>query len=131
MKKGKYINPKHNKLRLVYAIDKKGKVVSYCHIEHSEAKRMMKLLKFFSKTPGWVSMYKISKETKEKYPSVIRAMHKMAGALWADMMRYGKYEKLTTGRLIYVKKAMMNKRKNTNPRLSYLKASLYAMRATS
>jgi len=54
----------------------------------------------------------------------------MAGAIWADMIKDGRYIKFVDGRLILIKKAMMNKRRNLNPRLSYLKPTIYAKSAT-
>lgn len=127
----KHIKPKYNKLRLVYAVDSKGCVVSYCHVENKEAERIIKILKFLSKNPGWISMEKLAKGINQKYCSVVRTVIRMSGVLWADMKRYGRYERYTKGKLIYMKKAMMNKNINLNPKMRYLKANLYVSRASA
>ena len=122
-------NPKHNKLRLVYAIDKKGQATSYIHVEHSEADRIIAILKFLNQYPGWVPVAKVKKGTKQKYPTLVNTLSRMAGAIRADMKKDGQYKTLVSGQLILIKKAMMNKKRNLNKRLNYLTAPIYIRRA--
>lgn len=122
-------NPKHNKLRLVYALDNDGNVASYIHVEHSEADRIIAILKFLNQNPGWLPVHKIEKGIKQKYPTLVNTLSRMAGAIRADMKKDGQYTTLVKGQLIHVKKAMMNKRRNLNKRLNYLTAPIYVRRA--
>lgn len=121
------INPKHNKLRLVYATDSKGSVVSYIHVEKSEARRILAVLRYMNGKKDKIKVEALAKATKQNYYSLMRTLNRMAAALWADMKKDGKYVKLHNGRLIYMRKSMMNKKRNLNRRLQYLKPTIYIL----
>ena len=104
-------NPKHNKLRLVYASDGKGKVVSFFHVEHAEAERIIKIAKYMSTKKDKLSIYKMCMDLKMNRITLTRTLRAIAGVQWIDMKKEGKYKTLI-GRILNIQKGMFNKKRN-------------------
>ena len=122
--------PKHNKLRLVYAVDKSGKPISYIHVENSEAQKIFDILAYIRKSDDWIPMNKIIKDIKKySYSAVQYTLTKIAGVLWIDMIGDEGHSKLFNGEILYLKKEMYNTKRNLNPALNYLKPTIYVRRA--
>ena len=124
-------NPEHNKLRLVLAVDANNKVLSYFHIDHSEADKIFKLMKFVTRMPRnqWILVSKVAKATRLKRSTIERIIRLVSGALWADMKNGDKYDIMIPGRMIYMKNAIYNKKRNLpNIKLPY-RAPTYIRRA--
>ena len=123
--------PKHNKLRLVYGIDRSGRMLSWFHVEHSEARRIIQIVKYLRGQQGEVYLKKMVKDLKYNRITALRTIRGLAGVKRIDMINNdGTYVKLC-GSILYLRKAMYNKRRNVSKRYNYLTAPIKILRASS
>jgi len=120
--------PKHNKLRIVYQADQQGNVLSYIHVSHDEAERIIKIIKYLVQKRDWVTIDKIYNDLKADLKCSKRTIQywatKMFGVQWIDM-RDGQYYKRLANSPIVVKQDMYNKKRNLPGYPQFMKAPFY------
>lgn len=124
--------PSHNKLRLVYRVDKFGRVASFIYVEREEGKRIMAMLKYlekkFDEQPDpkkrYVTVRHMMKDLNLNQRTLQLTLKTMAGVKWYDMQeRSGRYIKLSD-QFFDVTKKMIHPKTNLPNCPKYIKASL-------
>ena len=121
-------NPKHNRLRLVYATGKAGKVESYFHVEHAEAERIIRIAKYINEKKDKISIYQMCKDLKMNRITLTRTLRGIAGVKKIDMQVDGKYKKLL-GRILNIQKGMFHKKRNLSNVPPYMRPPITIERA--
>ena len=115
----KSISPK---LRLVFYQNQAGEVLSYFHLEKTEAARVIKILKILPELKDWTPISTISKMIDSKLPATLWAIQKLAGALRIDLkLPDGKRKTIASWPVLLVRKEQHNTRNNFRKQ-KYLRA---------
>ena len=96
-----------NRLRVVFW-EEDGKPTSYMHIEDTEARTFLKILKEIAKYDDWVWSQKICRKLKIPRVTFSWTIARMAGARYIDRKKNGSYHRLMTGPLVLVRKEIVN-----------------------
>ena len=107
------------KLRLVFHED--GKVISYFHLEKSEALRVIEILKILPEIKEWTPISTLARRINIS-PLVLQwTILKLAGVKYADLEIDNKRKVIAKAPFILVRKNHTRK----NPRYRFLKPTIY------
>ena len=120
---------RNNKLKLVYKRGKEGKILSYACIEHSQAERIVKIVKYLTKNPGRHTAIKISKKLKIPDRSIHNTFYMLAGVIEIHKKKDGVWVKIMDG-FFNLNKDLHNKKVNIPRVKKFLKSPMYGSLAT-
>lgn len=114
------------KLRIVfYEDERKGKkeVLSYYHLEKSEALRVIKILKILPDLKEWTPASVVAEMIDSRLPATLWTLQKLAGALRVDIKTLDGVKTVASRPVLFVRKRQFNTRNNLN-RQKYLRAGV-------
>lgn len=116
------------KLRVVFYDD--GEARSYVHLERSEAKRVLDILKLLPNLNDWTSAPRIAEAIDARIPAVLWTLRQLAGAERIDVKVDGKTEVLVRRPILLLRKEHSHPR-STKRKLGYLRATVFVKRPDS
>ena len=122
--------PKHNKIRLVYRVNKCGDVCSFIHVERQQAEAILQVFKYVKEKGGTVTIMKLSKDTKISKRRLQRIADKLAGVKWIDIKEVGGGYRRLVGLVVDVQRGLYHKKRNLPRVPKYLKAPYFFVSAS-
>lgn len=116
-----------NRLRVVYWVED-GEPISYIHIEDSEAKTFLNILREIRKHDDWVLQTVLAKKLGMPRVTLTWALSKMAGARAVEARKNGTYHRLLKGPLILLRKEIIHGNVRRGLERPYKSPPIYVMK---
>ena len=113
------------KLRLVYYEDED--IASYLYLEKSEGLRVIEILKILPQLKDWTPIYEVSAKLHMPVSSLLRTIHKIAGAEKVDLLINGERKVIKRYPVLFMKKEGATDKKPRPP--VYIKSGVTSKEA--